>query len=197
MTLQEILDNKDLNTMLYKYIHKAYKQYNMRYYMEQEDFEQEMLLFFTKYLHKYDKNKGSISTFLYQGIYLHTCRQFQKINGRAKIKRTDIELISLNTELTDEIGKVYQLGERINDKKVNVERDALDKAISEEILELFSDNKKKQDIVELLLKGESKSNVSKILNIPYGTVLRYTGSRSDKPNTIKSRLNNYYKEESV
>lgn len=163
MDINYILENEELNKLLYTSIEKTYYKYKMTFIIEKEDFIQEVFLFIIPRIKNFDNTKSSLKTYI--PLLIMSCaknRVIQSANGQSKNYnklKFNNNTMSLDTEIdnTENNAKIENI---IADDHFNLEI----KLVLNEILEMSNLTEKQRQILILMSKGYTTSDIARMLN---------------------------------
>ena len=188
MELRAILEDKDLNEMLNKYMSEIYGRLGASKYIERDDYKQEIYLYLLEQLPRYNTEKSSLSTYLYLCIKQKSLNLIKAY--RSKKESSYRNSLALNSVQEGSKGGVYEIMDTVPDELIDIENEVINNMSTGEILKLFKDDRLK-NIVLLLMEGYNKREVCKILKIGYTNLFNKLGSEN-KVNTIKYMLSKHY-----
>jgi RNA polymerase sigma factor (sigma-70 family) len=161
MDIKNILENKELKKLLTNSVEKSYERYKLCKVIEKDDFYQECYIFVLKKIKLFDESKSSIRTYL--PLLVMTCAKtiIRDCHGHSKfIDKRDFvnSLISLDYNYQNDGGEseLYDVIGEYEDTDL--------KLIIDEILNMSNLSNYHKDIIRLLYKGYTKSEVAEILN---------------------------------
>lgn len=165
MVLNDILINDKLNKFFNSCIGKTFTRYKLSSIMDMDDFYQESCIFIMNRIHNFDNNKSSIKTYL--PLLIMTCgkRCIEKANGQSKeYSKIDFEnnLLSLDTQYGNE-SDTNNLLNTLSDKNNDLEIESINRLLIEDILQSGILSKRQQEILKLMVKGYTQTDISKIL----------------------------------
>lgn len=163
MGLNDILENEELRELLNKSIEKTYYKYKLSFIIEKEDFEQETYIFIIPRIKNFDDMKSSLKTYLPLLVMTSAKRCIQSANGQSK-SYNKLEFknstMSLNYEYEQEEDNSMFLGDMVSN---NIE-DVDIKLLVNEIISMKCLSEKQRQIIMLMSKGYTISDIAKMLN---------------------------------
>jgi RNA polymerase sigma factor (sigma-70 family) len=162
MDINYILENEELKTLLNKSIEKTFYKFRLDFIIEKDDFKQEVYIFIMKRINNFDNEKSSFRTYI--PLLVMTCARncIKKANGQSK-----------NANKLDFKNSTYSLEYEYNNKNSSVKFDNYvscdtDKAdiklMIEEVLNMNTLTLKQKQVISLVYKGYTSSDIAKMLN---------------------------------
>ena len=188
MTLNEILQDKKLNKMMNSYIAENYGKYKASYYIEFNDYKQEIYVYLMEHLKEFDNNKSNISTFLYMCISTKTLNIVRSCKAK---KRNKENIVSLNNVCFDNEGDVTEYIEMLKDD-INIEDDYINSELLQFLMKYYENNEYMKQLVILLSQGFTKRQIEREFGYCHTTVYKKIG-KSNKKGTLAYIVNQYLK----
>ena len=190
MRLNDIIENKNLNKMMKSYISECYGKHKVSYYMEYEDYEQEIYIYLINHLKSYDESKSSISTFLYMCI---STKSLNLVRGcKAKKRNKDIE-VSLNNIACEGSNRQKEYEEIIADS-FDIEKEFCDSELIDYLIDYYKDNKYMKNMVIYLSMGYNKKQLEDLFGYCHTTLYKKIG-KANRIGTLAYVINQYKKKE--
>jgi RNA polymerase sigma factor (sigma-70 family) len=162
MDLNNILEDEKLKGLLDSSIGKTYNKFKIYLIMDMEDFQQETYLFIIPRIKNFDNKKASIRTYLPLLVMSSARNCIQFANGQSgNCSKFDFNksLLSLDYEIEGNENDT-KFTNVISDNEFNLEL----KLYIDEILNTSSLTKNQKQILLLMSKGYSRSDIAKMLN---------------------------------
>lgn len=166
MTLKEILEDNQSNKIFEDCVGKSFHKYKIFRYMDKEEFYQECCIYTMERIHKYNSNGCSLKSYLYKIMTWCAMQQYNNAHGHSEtISKVNIENTSLRLDdiAKDGVGG-ESYGSYIEDYKVNIEEQVLNRITVEEIPKSDVLTEKQKIVVQHLIEGKSNSYIAKELN---------------------------------
>lgn len=159
MYINEIIENESVRKLLDGSIKKTFYKFNLSQFTELDDFTQDATLYLMDRLENFDENKASLNTYI--PLVIMSCAKNIIQSHKAKYRKEfNDKSFSLDASYNNVQNDNMQLDEVIgayNDESYV-------KALIDEILSMTSLSKNQKEIIRLMSKGYSKTDIAQILN---------------------------------